>query len=90
MRIEEFEFEEEKTLSNLADLLVEIAEQIRVGNKLELPMPTLKEGDLKFLWENLSKQELKSQSDGISFMSISHCHGGEERERRSKTWDKSS
>ncbi len=44
MRIEEFEFEEEKTLSNLADLLVEIAEQIRAGEKLELPMPTLQEG----------------------------------------------
>ncbi len=44
MRIEEYEFEEEKTLSNLADLLVEIAEQIRAGEKLELPMPTLKEG----------------------------------------------
>lgn len=44
MRIEEYEFEEEKTLSNLANLLVEIAEQIRAGEKLELPMPTLKEG----------------------------------------------
>ena len=44
MRIEEYEFEEEKTLENLADLLVEIAEQIRAGNKLELPMPTLREG----------------------------------------------
>ena len=44
MRIEEYEFEEEKTLDNLADLLVEIAEQIRVGEKLELPMPTLREG----------------------------------------------
>jgi hypothetical protein len=44
MRIEEYEFEEEKTLSNLADLLIEIAEQIRSGEKLELPMPTLKEG----------------------------------------------
>ena len=44
MRIEEYEFEEEKTLSNLADLLVEIAEQIRAGKKLELPMPTLQEG----------------------------------------------
>jgi hypothetical protein len=44
MRIEEYEFEEEKTLSNLADLLVEISEQIRAGEKLELPMPTLKEG----------------------------------------------
>ena len=44
MRIEEYEFEEEKTLSNLADLLVNIAEQIRQGKKLELPMPTLREG----------------------------------------------
>ncbi len=44
MRIEEYEFEEEKTLDNLADLLVEIAEQIRAGEKLELPMPTVKEG----------------------------------------------
>jgi hypothetical protein len=44
MRIEEYEFEEEKTLNNLADLLVEIAEQIRAGERLELPMPTLKEG----------------------------------------------
>jgi len=44
MRIEEYEFEEEKTLSNLADLLIEIAEQIRAGEKLRLPMPTLKEG----------------------------------------------
>ena len=44
MRIEEYEFEEEKTLGNLADLLVQIAEQLRVGEKLELPMPTLKEG----------------------------------------------
>jgi hypothetical protein len=44
MRIEEYEFEEEKTLNNLADLLVEVAEQIRAGEKLELPMPTLKEG----------------------------------------------
>lgn len=44
MRIEEYEFEEEKTLGNLADLLVEIAEQIRSGEKLELPMPTVKDG----------------------------------------------
>ena len=42
MRIEEYEFEEEKTLDNLADLLVEIAEQIRSGEKLELPMGTVK------------------------------------------------
>jgi hypothetical protein len=44
MLIEEYEFEEEKTLSNLADLLVEIAEQIRDGENLQLRMPTLKEG----------------------------------------------
>lgn len=44
MRIEEYEFEEEKTLTNLADLLIEIAEQIRAGERLQLPMPTLKEG----------------------------------------------
>jgi hypothetical protein len=44
MRIEEYEFEEEKTLNNLADLLVEVAEQIRAGEKLELPMPTLQDG----------------------------------------------
>jgi hypothetical protein len=47
MRIEEYEFEEEKTLSNLADLLIEIAEQIRAGERLKLPMPTLKEGVLE-------------------------------------------
>jgi hypothetical protein len=47
MRIEEYEFEEEKTLTNLADLLIEIAEQIRAGDNLELPMPTLKEGVLE-------------------------------------------
>lgn len=47
MRIEEYEFEEEKTLSNLADLLVDIAEQIRKGDNLILPMPTLKEGTLE-------------------------------------------
>ena len=46
MHIEEYEFEEEKTLNNLADLLVEIAEQIREGSKLTLPMPTLREGIL--------------------------------------------
>ena len=47
MRIEEYEFEEEKTLSNLADLLVDIAEQIRKGENLILPMPTLKEGTIE-------------------------------------------
>ncbi len=44
MQIEDYEFEEEKTLSRLADLLADIAEQIREGNKLKLPMPSLREG----------------------------------------------
>ncbi|MGQ4911589.1 MAG: hypothetical protein ACP6KW_05410 [Candidatus Thorarchaeota archaeon] len=44
MQIEEYEYEEEKTLSNLADLLLSISEQIRKGTSLELPMPTLQEG----------------------------------------------
>lgn len=44
MQIEDFEFEEEKTLSDLADLLVEIAEQLRKGETLELPMPSRREG----------------------------------------------
>ncbi|NHJ13396.1 MAG: hypothetical protein EAX95_06945 [Candidatus Thorarchaeota archaeon] len=47
MRIEEYEFEEEKTLSNLADLLVDMAEQIRKGENLTLPMPTLKDGTIE-------------------------------------------
>ncbi|MBN2228215.1 MAG: hypothetical protein JW779_01405 [Candidatus Thorarchaeota archaeon] len=47
MRIEDYEFEEEKTQNNLADLLIEMAEQIRAGGKLMLPMPTLKEGVLE-------------------------------------------
>jgi hypothetical protein len=46
MRIEDYEFEEEKTLSNLADLLVDIAEQLRKGGNLELPMPSLREGKI--------------------------------------------
>ena len=44
MQIEDFEFEEEKTLSDLADLLSEIAEQLRKGETLELPMPSRREG----------------------------------------------
>ena len=46
MRIEDYEFEQEMTLTNLADLLEEIAEQIRKGDDLELPMPTLQEGTI--------------------------------------------
>lgn len=46
MRIEDYEFEQEMTLTNLADLLEEIAEQIRKGDDLELPMPTLQEGKI--------------------------------------------
>ena len=44
MQIEDFEFEEEKTLLDLADLLSEIAEQLRKGETLELPMPSRREG----------------------------------------------
>ena len=44
MQIEDYEFEEEKTLSDLADLLSEIAEQLRNGENLELPMPSRREG----------------------------------------------
>ncbi|MHA1928706.1 MAG: hypothetical protein ACTSV2_09040 [Candidatus Thorarchaeota archaeon] len=44
MHIEDFEFEEEKTLLDLADLLSEIAEQLRKGETLELPMPSRREG----------------------------------------------
>jgi len=46
MRIEDYEFEQEMTLTNLADLLEEIAEQIRKGDDLELPMPTLQAGTI--------------------------------------------
>ena len=44
MQIEDYEYEEEKTLSNLADLLEEIAHQLRNGENLELPMPSRREG----------------------------------------------
>ncbi len=44
MRIDDYEFEEERTLVGLADLLERIASEIRDGEKLELPMPSLKEG----------------------------------------------
>ncbi|MFW9933144.1 MAG: hypothetical protein ACFFDR_10855 [Candidatus Thorarchaeota archaeon] len=47
MKIEDYEFEEEKTLSNLATLLEDIAEQLREGQILELPMPSRKEGRIE-------------------------------------------
>lgn len=47
MRIEDYEFEQEKTLANLADLLTDIANQLRQKSELELPMPTLREGLIK-------------------------------------------
>lgn len=47
LRIEDYEFEQEKTLANLADLLTSIADQLRDNGELELPMPTLKEGVIK-------------------------------------------
>lgn len=47
MRIEDYEFEQEKTLANLADLLTNIADQLREDGELELPMPTLQEGIIK-------------------------------------------
>ncbi|MHA2187194.1 MAG: hypothetical protein ACW99V_03035 [Candidatus Thorarchaeota archaeon] len=47
MQIEDYEFEEEKTLSNLADLLEEIARQLREEECLELPMPSLREGKIE-------------------------------------------
>ncbi len=46
MRIEDYEFEQEMTLINLADLLEEIVEQLRKGDELEVPMPTLQTGTI--------------------------------------------
>ncbi len=47
MQIEDYEFEEEKTLSNLADLLEDLARQLREETNLELPMPSLREGKIQ-------------------------------------------
>ena len=47
MRIEDYEFEKERTLADLADLFINIAEQLRENGDLELPMPTLREGVIK-------------------------------------------
>ena len=46
MQIEDYEFEEEKTLANLASLLEGIAQQLRDAKHLELPMPSLKAGTI--------------------------------------------
>ncbi len=44
MDIDQFEFEEELTQNALADLLEKVADEIRRGESLELPMPSLREG----------------------------------------------
>lgn len=44
MDIDQFEFEEELTQSALADMLEKLADEIRRGESLELPMPSLREG----------------------------------------------
>ncbi len=47
MQIEDYEYEEEKTLSNLAALLENIARQLREDKTLELPMPSAKTGTIE-------------------------------------------
>jgi len=44
MDIDQFEFEEELTRHALADMFERVAEEIRRGDNLELPMPSLREG----------------------------------------------
>ncbi|MBS3795210.1 MAG: hypothetical protein KGY80_09950 [Candidatus Thorarchaeota archaeon] len=44
MRIDDYEYEEEKTLSSLAELLSGIAQQVADRGDLELPMPSFKSG----------------------------------------------
>ena len=46
MDIDEYEFEEELTHSNLAELLEKLADEIRKGELLELPMPSVREGHI--------------------------------------------
>ena len=46
MQIEDYEYEEEKTLANLASLLEDIAQQLRENESLVLPMPSLKDGKI--------------------------------------------
>ncbi|MFQ5832702.1 MAG: hypothetical protein ACE5H4_08375 [Candidatus Thorarchaeota archaeon] len=47
MDIDEYEFEEEVTHSILAERLERMAEEIKRGDKLELPMPSRREGVLE-------------------------------------------
>ncbi|MFW9862127.1 MAG: hypothetical protein ACFFEX_11415 [Candidatus Thorarchaeota archaeon] len=47
MDIDEYEFEEERTHSKLAELLEKMAEEIRKGECIELPMPSLREGQIE-------------------------------------------
>ena len=44
MQIDEYEFEEEMTLTSLAELLSKLAEDVTEGQRLELRMPSLKSG----------------------------------------------
>jgi amphi-Trp domain-containing protein len=44
VEIDEYEFEEEVTHSILAERLEKMAEEIRKGDKLELPMPSRRGG----------------------------------------------
>jgi hypothetical protein len=44
VRIDDYEYEEEKTLSSLAELLSGIAQQVADRGDLELPMPSFKSG----------------------------------------------
>jgi len=46
MDIDEYEFEEELTQAKLAELLEKMADDIRRGDMLELPMPSLREGKI--------------------------------------------
>jgi hypothetical protein len=47
MDIDEYEYEEELTQSKLAERLERMADDIRRGEILELPMPSLREGQIE-------------------------------------------
>ena len=49
MDIDEYEFEEELTRTKLADLLEKLENEVRRGEILELPMPSLREGKIDLL-----------------------------------------
>ncbi|MFX0056502.1 MAG: hypothetical protein ACFFAX_05485 [Promethearchaeota archaeon] len=46
MDIDEYEYEEELTHSQLADRLQKMADDIRKGELIELPMPSVREGQI--------------------------------------------